>query len=111
MPQKKTNEAAALLLASMPYAVYAEAGGKIEAFFAEADHAAAFVAVLGDGAVVVASGPDGINPSWVLWTEGAAPADGSAGESYDAAANLMRRRRAVFDSRRAAGIHIGVARR
>lgn len=101
------NNDASQLLMSMPFAVFAEAKGKLEAVFAEADHAAAFVAVLGEGAVVVFSDENGINPSWVLWTEGA---DGEAGESYDAAAAKMHERLDRFQRRHAAGIHKGVAR-
>lgn len=92
------NPAQMTVLLTLPFAVQSEAGGGILAVFEQADHAAAFVSVLGEGAVVTYSSPEGFVPSCVLWTEGP-EGDGDAGESYDVAAQKMNSRLEDFISR------------
>lgn len=73
-----------------------------------AEDAAMLVAALGDAHGVVHSAEDGLNPSWVLWVEGAE--DAAAGDSYDATAATIMRRLNVLLTRANAGVHVGVRR-
>jgi hypothetical protein len=85
------------------YRIYT-AGGRCEATAKHAETAAAIVAVLGDDAYVTAT-LRGRGPLrgdwWRIWCEGPHN-DGRAGESYDAAAELMHKRIAL--RREAAGL-------